>query len=310
MLRRSEPSLVKMRNRKKWPYMIHHNKLPWNTVEPGTDLSHKILSSCFLTLLTSAANMRINGLVLPNEQLPQIPEDQWLFTLPSSTFVVPLKTKSLQQQKLVATTSSENEGEEATIEFDDESTTTTTSPLAPFGWFGKRVVDELSLTHYGPIHANIAPVKEVAEFRSPDLRLVCNAIKFSGFHPQFLISQNSSFASSSSSSSNSNPFVIYHFYRPNRAPSEMQAAFKQFEKTSSMERPDLSALEEVVAKGASFKPIFSRKPNNSNNTNKVVVSPMPIGEVPTSPQYGLIEREAIRPGDAFGCRSRAWGHHW
>lgn len=310
MLRRSNIAFnVKpnFRSRKRWPYMVHHNKLPWNTVEPGTELSHKILAPCFLRLIQSASMMHINGLVMNSSNsgtsnLPNIPEDQWLFALPASTFVVPVSNTSSDAKKLVITDEDE----------DEEKVESKASSLAPYEWFGKRVVDEMCLTHYGPIAATVAPVLEVAEFRSPDLRIICNAIRLGNFYDSFQIHSKSSLAASRSTTTTTNNknsssnLCVYHFYRPNRAPSEMESAFKQFLR-STIERPDLSALEEVVAQGAAFKPTTTRKVSGNASAS---ASPMPQISVPTSPQYGLIEREAIRPGDTFGCRSRVWGHFW
>lgn len=316
MLRRSNIAFnakPNFKNRKRWPYMVHHNKLPWNTVEPGTELSHKILAPCFLRVIQTASMMNINGLIVNNNNssslLPNIPEDQWLFALPASTFVVPVPSNNNNNKN--------NSSLIVEPEALDDATTTSSSSsssLAPYGWFGKRVVDEMCLTHYGPIAAAVAPVLEVAEFRSPDLRIICNAVRLGKFHSDFNICSRSSFAAAhqnqQQSKNNNNSiinggFCIYHFYRPNRAPSEMEGAFKQYLQ-STIERPDLAALEEVMAQGGSFKPTMARK----QGATAASASPMPQGPVPTSPQYGLIEREAIRPGDTFGCRSRPWGHFW
>jgi hypothetical protein len=325
MLRRSQPLSVNMRNRKKWPYMVHHNKLPWNTVEPGSELSHKILAPCLIKVLEAAARMRVNGLVLGhNSKLPSIPEDQWLYALPSSTFIVPYK-KSLNQNLVNVSNNSAQQQQQVEIDNNNSSTRKSfeqyyqeatqrnelddaiknATALAPYGWFGKRVVDEMSLAHYGPLHASIAKVKEVAEFRSPDLRIVCNALRLSSINSKNLkIFPKSSF--DEFGVGKCEELCVYHFYRPNRAPREMESAFKQFV-NAPVERPDTLALDEIVAQGASWKPQLSRK---TTTGNKVVVSPMPEGPIPTSPLYGLIEREAIKPGDTFGCRSRVWGHHW
>ncbi len=329
MLRRSQPLSVQMRNRKKWPYMVHHNRLPWNTVEPGSELSHKILAPCFIKVLEAAARMRVNGLVLGhNSKLPSIPEDQWLYALPSATFIVPYK-KSLNQNLVNVQQQQQHVNEEPEVdnnntgrrksfeEYYKEATQKdeldeaikNASALAPYGWFGKRVVDDMSLTHYGPLHSSIAKVREVAEFRSPDLRIVCNALRLSGVNTKNLkIFPKSSF--DEFGVAKCEELCIYHFYRPNRAPKEMESAFKQFI-NAPVERPDTLALDEIVAQGASWKPQLGKiTQQKSNQNNQKVASPMPQGPVPTSPLYGLIEREAIKPGDTFGCRSRVWGHHW
>jgi hypothetical protein len=314
MLRRSQTHCGNsLRGRKKYPYMVSHNRLPWVTIEAGSPDSHKLFGNQFVRVFETAMSNRApggsnnsnNGGVNVNHahslvrtQHPALTVDEWLFHLPSTTYIIaetaddnaiPLEMVAPFEgwgATAAATATSGGEAADAAAEGDD----------APCG---KRVSDTMCLAHYGPLQSSVGEVSSVAEFRSPDLRIVGTAVRvlaplklkpapLSAFW-QLQKAQQQQFVS----------FALFHYYRQNRSPSELLAAFNKF---TPRERPDLTALTgaEPLQGAASL----------GQRKKGAVVSPMPAGPVPTSPMYGLMEREAVKPGDTFGSRSRMWGHHW
>ena len=299
-MRRTPALSASMRSRKKFPYMVSYNKLPWNVVEAGSEDAHKLLAPSFIRAFETAATTRSAGLV--RTEHPALPEDQWLFRLPTMSYILPLHQQQQHPHVLVAEAAATSEADDVDDGADGAAAAT---PLAPFGWDGKRVTDPMCLAHYGQLHAAVAPVLEVAEFRSPDLRLVCNAVRVGPLRraPARMSALAAILMPAAQAQTQATGdvagFCLYHFYRPNRAPTEVLAPFKRL---TPNHKPDLSAL------APGFEPKLARQAVGAGE--RATASPMPAGAVPTSPMYGLAEREAVRPGDTFGSRARMWGNHW
>lgn len=310
MLRRSFPLRDSLRSRKKYPYLVSHNKLPWNTVEPGSADAHKLLAPCFVRVFEFAMNNRASAAtsVVRTEHPPLTP-DEWIFHLPSTSYIV-AETKEDNAIPLEMVAPFEGWGsQQQQGSADDQQQQDASS--ASSDSCGKRVTDPMCLAHYGPLHVAVGAVEAVAEFRSPDLRIVGNAVRVRAplklkpapFSAMWTLLKKQHEAAGASPSPAFVSFSLFHYYRPNRAPSELEAAFDKF---VPRERPDLTALTsaEPLVSGAAA----GKKGSKGGPAGKL--TPMPIGPVPSSPLYGLMEREAVKPGDTFGCRSRMWGNHW
>jgi hypothetical protein len=165
----------------------------------------------------------------------------------------------------------------------------------------------VALSHYGGLHGSVARVTSVHEFKSPDLRLLCNAVCFAA--PHCSVSPRSTFdvirkargEGADGAEGGDGGFVLFHFFRPNRAPSELAQPLQKF----YVHKPDLAMLGAFAGKGG--KP--SRDAISTPARKRAAaVLPMPRFTTPTTYQHALPERAAIRPGGCFGNRALMWGY--
>ena len=302
--RRSHTSSpIHFKYERRYPYLVAFHQLPWNTVEPGTHKAHKLLAPHYQQLLKVAATgvVPLPGFVLPAH--PDLPADKALSWYPGMVYALPLEPPQLPTPLPAAAPATL--GDDAT-----EGVTANVAEWMPSGWTSKRVSDPLTLGHYGPMDATLAPLRGVYELTSADMRIVGNAVAFGRPHFAAGGASNkkkvdwSAVAVTGTSSLGSlgketGGFALFHFYRPNRAPSELTKPLEKF----YVHGADTSVLD-GLDEGA-WSPAPAVRP-----AGEQPAKPMPKYTAPVTPQYGLPDREAQLPGDTFGHRDRQWGFRW
>eukprot|EP00760_Papus_ankaliazontas_P011690 PhM_4_TR1496/c0_g1_i1/m.2058 len=245
--------------RGKYPYVIEFHKLPWKCIPPSSALAHEHGSFYYQQILDLATRSNMPSLV--NDFHPTVAEDRMGTLLPGSVYIVPEVRTLLEVE----------------------------SEWGPYNWQGTQVVNDMFTTYYGGISSQIAPLQEVWEFMSPDLKLLCTALCFG-----VPTAECESDSSLSQLKTNNKDFVLFHFYRPNRPVSEFVRPLEKF----FVQKPKLDFLSGLDA----FEPV--ELPVRSPN---VKAKEMAAFIPPTSFMSGIPEREALKPGDCIGTRRNAWG---
>jgi hypothetical protein len=286
---------------KKYPYLVSYNRVPWNLIEAGSEQAHRVAAPLYRRLLLAAAAGPMPTLVASGH--PVVPRELQLQHLPGLYYVVPQSAAQLADITAADAAVAASDADAA-----EASAVAGSIPWAPFGWAGGATRDPMALSHYGPLHRDVAAVRGVYEFRSPDLRMLCTAVVLgplrtpTGSANAALHKAGAKLATSGAEATGAAGYVLFHFYRPNRTPKELAAPFRHLKDAVAPESGVLSAL----ASGA-WTPRLTRPATLAAGARKTA-SPMPAISVPSSSPYGLPERDGLRPGDAFGCRSRMWGH--
>lgn len=251
-----------LRQHSKYPALVSYHRLPWEQVAANSYKLHEHVSFHYTQLMTLAASTAVPQLVL-SEHIP-IPADMQLRLLPGSVYILP-----------------------------NNADGTSASPPT---WTHKRVVDDSTSTqYYGQLSTTVAPVKEVSTYVSPDLRLYCNAVSFAGR----LVVPVAPRAALEEIAKDGRGFTLFHFYRPNRPPTELTQPLMKYYKHV----PQASALESFMNKG-SWTPRLDA-PRRSATAR---VTPMKPFVPPQSYLMGLAERKGLQPGASIGRRSLMWGH--
>ena len=282
---------------RRYPYLVAFHQLPWNTIEPSSDALHKLLAPNLNQLVTAATahGHRIPRLCL--SQHPSVAPERALALWPGTIYILVHPTTSGAEELTAGVPHSGGEQD-------------TRKPQ----WKTKKVTSPTALAHYGPLRmvtASHSPT--VYELMSNDLRLCGVAVQFDPnidgsdtdretrtqkHHIHAESSVGTAFGKTVPSSSS---FTLYYYYRPNRVPSELVKPFEKFYVPSPT--PGASLLQGLVDEN--WAPAAKTRP-----LGETPAAPMPDYKPPTTPQYGLPDREAQLPGDCFGHRARQWGFRW
>lgn len=282
----------------KFPKLVSYNKFPWTILSMDSPDVHKHVARHYAKVLTLAAINTVPNLL--QDFHPEVPEHKWPSLLPSLLYVLPRVDSELQDP----------------MEY------------GPFGWQPQRVTDTTALQHYGILSASVGRLKHVIMYKSPDLRLLCNAVTIQAGSKQLtviagstlsqLFTTSSATTSTQSSSSNKKQehhssrsvvidepmpdFTIFHFFRPNRPPAELSRPFIKYYTTHcSSTVQELETYEQPT----SWTPVLEAPPRS-----KGIRATHPKFKPPTSYLLGLPERHAIIPGDCFGSRALMWGYYF
>lgn len=260
------------RYRKKFPYLVSTNKLPWKIAEAGSDIVHRVLAPHFAQFVVLLSRVSLPQLVLDFH--PDIPAVKWGELLPGMLYVVPFVQSTLVKPE----------------------------EWGPFQWSHQQVTDPVALQNYAVLEKQVGPVTSVYEFKSPDLRLLCYSIGLNDAR-HLTISPRSSLGTflcqppdpnEKQPKPKSSDFTLFYFCRPNRPPAELLRPMQKF----YVHYPDLSA----VAAPSEFH-LGERKSSNNVKPATMPSSPAPVSYVP-----GLPERLAVIPGGCFGNRAINWGY--
>src|SRR5262249_50026188 len=118
--------------------------------------------------------------------------------------------------------------------------------VLPDGWEKTTVEARTSTQHYGRLHKEFAAIREIATVVSPDLRMYANVLNFSS-DMALAVPPRSSLASIAQQS-DKNGFSLFHFYRPNRAATEVSKTFEKFYEHI----PSTDVVSSLAAAGSSW----------------------------------------------------------
>ena len=190
----------------KYPALVSYHQLPWMVVAPHSTRFHETVGEHYAAVLDLASKTVVPGLAL--DAHPEVPADRHLHLLPGTVYVLAL-----------------------------DGAATPLEEWAPFGWEGTDVTEDTNKTaFYALSHRDTARVVRVVEFISPDLRLCCNAVAFS--RPHTPVASRSTLRGLGDVTETGGRFVVFQFFRPNRAPSELLKPLERF----YVHKPDMSAL--------------------------------------------------------------------
>lgn len=285
---------IKWKYNRRYPYLISFHQLPWNTVDAGSEKAHKLLAPHYKRLLELACTRTnlLSKFILDSH--PAIGStDSAHQLLPGLVYGIPLAgypsdlPSNLPRSQMTLGSIEQNEKDEKDW----------MPSWAPKSWTAHRVSDPISLGHYGPIDHHVARVQAVFELKSPDLRLLCNTCFLQLPHKSRNVDKFSIFGQLQAQSDIA-VLALFHYYRPNRPPSELCKPFEKYYSPAT----DLSILDELSSGW--------RETQDTRPLDERPVQPMAPYVPPVTPQYGLPDREAQLPGDCFGHRDRQWGHRW
>ena len=263
---------------KKFPNMVSFHKMPWKTIKPGDTSYHTVIAEHLEQTLKVASHIRTPNLFAAEHI--DVPEEQWLSLLPNTMYI-------LQQVEPIAKLP--DDLEEETLPEEQLS-------WAPLGWIGRRLPHHIHVQAYGGLASRIGDVDAIHHFTSPDLRLCCSALTISK-----LYNKPDDRSSLAPFYKEKQPFTFFHFYRPNRSPSEITRPFEKY----YVHYADLSVLNSIVS-DSSWTPVLEQ-PKAAHAKQSVAKMPF---KTPTTYALGLNDHLGIIPGSCFGTRNNQWGTVW
>lgn len=270
MLRHTCVCLRNFRLAIKYPALVSYNKLPWETLAPDSPSLHRHVAPFYTHVMQLAASAFIPRLVLGSH----------------------IETESSRRMQLLP-------GKLYLLRGDE----------APRGFTPHLVQEPESLQHYGPLVSAVGSLASVKLHTSDDLQLLCLQLTFTS--PLSIAHQpGSSIATAGAlkgteSPGEEPPWSLYHFFRPNRSPTEVTQPLERLLRHTLYTAPIIcsSSATSSPQQEADWVPVL-QAPARCKSTKATMAPYRP----PQSYLMGLAERLAVRPGNCFGRRSLMWGH--
>lgn len=281
---------ISLLTRYKYPGLVSYNKLTWKMLAADAPEVHETAAPHYAQMLSLAATTDLPHIL--NDFHLDIPEEQWLSALPSSLYILPGVASAMG-----------NDPKE----------------FGPYGWPFQHVTDSTALQYYAPVEAAVgASISDVITYKSPDLRIICNAVVFRpgakvGYSP------NSTFDRVAKAAGADAPlpdFVLFHFFRPNRPTAELSFPLRKYFRhplalpsaatSSSSSSAAAASPVDIFGLNSKWEPLLDQPATQK----RAPLSAPKAFRPPTSYLPGLYERLAIKPGDAFGKRSLMWGSYF